>query len=295
LKAMTARLDKALPTGNEGAGRVVQAGAGSEALLDRVVAFRDGSYSQYRLVKAGDCLPLPEGISAREGASAFINPLTVLGMVETLKREGHTALVHTAAASNVGQMLVRLCAKDGVPLVNIVRSEAQAALLHRLGAEHVVDSSRDDFRERLVEAIRATGATLAFDAIGGGTMAATILEAMETVLSADLKTYSRYGSPVHKQVYSYGVLDAGPRIVSGNFGMAWSVGGWLVTFFLQRIGPADAQRLRERATAELTTTFASGYTAEISLDQAIDPAVISAYARRATGEKYLITPNPPQG
>ena len=249
-----------------------------------------GSYAQYRVVRAADCLPLPEGVSARDGAAAFINPLTALGMVETMRREGHRALVHTAAASNLGQMLQKLCIADGIPLVNIVRSSAQVVLLRGLGAAHVLDSSADGFREALVDALAATGATLAFDAIGGGSTASTILAAMEAVASRTSSTYSRYGSPTHKQVYIYGVLDPGPKVLDGQFGMAWGVGGWLMTWFYDRIGSDNAQRLRERATAELTTTFASRYTAEIGLAEALSPDVIRAYRRAATGQKFLILP-----
>jgi NADPH:quinone reductase len=243
------------------------------------------------VLKTRDCLVLPEGASPRDGASAFINPLTVLGMVETMRREGHKALVHTAAASNVGQMLNRVCLADSIPLVNIVRSQTQANLLRKMGARHVLDSTSPDFRPALIGALAETGATLAFDAIGGGTMAATILAAMEEVANAGSTTYSRYGSPVHKQVYIYGVLNPGPKIIEGNLGTAWGIGGWLMTWFYQRIAPDAAKRLRDRVAAELTTTFASHYTAEISLTEALSPEVIAAYSRLATGEKYLIVPN----
>ena len=292
LAGISARMGQALAVGNEGAGVVVEAGPAAAALVGRLVAFRatTGSYSRYQLAKAADCIVLPDGVSARDGAAAFINPLTALGMVETMRREGHSALVHTAAASNLGQMLNRLCRKDGVPLVNIVRSAGQATLLRDQGAEHVLDSSADGFRDALAAAIAATGATLAFDAIGGGAMAATILAAMESVTSRTLETYSRYGSPVHKQVYVYGMLDSGPRILEGQFGMAWGIGGWLMTWFYERIGAADAQRLRARVAGELTTTFASRFTAEIGLAEALEPDMIRAYSRRSTGEKYLIAP-----
>jgi len=247
-------------------------------------------YAQYRVLKAADCLVLPEGTAPRAGAAAFVNPLTALGMVETMRREGHSALVHTAAASNLGQMLVRICRADGIPLVNVVRSAEQASLLRGMGAKYVLDSTGAGFKGELTEALAESGATLAFDAIGGGTMAGTIMAGMEAALSRKLASYSRYGSPVHKQVYIYGALDPGPRIIAGNVGMAWGVGGWLVTWFLQRIGPEAAGRLRARVAAELTTIFAAHYTAEISLAEALRPEVIAAYGRRATGEKYLVNP-----
>jgi len=293
MPGLKARLDKALPVGNEGAGIVVDAGSDVQALVGRTVAARSqlGMYAQYRVVKASDCLVLPDGVSPREGASAFINPLTVLGMVETMRLERHSALVHTAAASNLGQMLNRVCLKDGIPLVNIVRTQAQAEILLKLGAKHVLDSTSPTFRRELVAALEETGATLAFDAIGGGTMAGTIVAAMEEALGAKAESYSRYGSRVHKQVYIYGVLNPGPRVLEGNLGTAWGVGGWLMTWFYGKIDSATAQRSRDRVTNELTTTFASHYTAEISLADALSPKIILAFSRRATGEKFLMRPN----
>jgi NADPH:quinone reductase-like Zn-dependent oxidoreductase len=293
MPGLKARLDKALPVGNEGAGIVVDAGSDVQALVGRTVAARSqlGMYAQYRVVKASDCLVLPDGVSPREGASAFINPLTVLGMVETMRRDGHSALVHAAAASNLGQMLNRVCLKDRIPLVNIVRSQAQTEILKQQGAKYVLDSTSPTFPRELVEAIAETGATLGFDAIGGGTMAGTIVTAMEEALSAKGKSYSRYGSPIHKQVYIYGVLNPGPRILEGNLGTAWGVGGWLMTWFYEKIDSATAQRLRDRVTNELTTTFASHYSSEISLADVLSPEIIVAFSRRATGEKFLICPS----
>jgi NADPH2:quinone reductase len=293
LLGLRARLDKALPAGNEGAGIVVAAGPDVRALIGRTLAARSplGMYAQYRIVKAADCLVLPDGVSPRDAASALINPLTVLGMVETMRREGHSALVHTAAASNVGQMLNKVCLADGIPLVNVVRNQAQADVLSGLGATRVIDSSSPAFRDDLVESLVETGATLAFDAIGGGTMAGTILAAMEEAFAAKAGSYSRYGVPIHKQVYIYGALDSGPRVLAGNLGTAWGVGGWLMTWFYEKLDSATVQRLRDRVTNELTTTFASQYTAEISLADALSPEAIVAYSRRATGEKFLMRPN----
>jgi NADPH:quinone reductase len=295
LASLAARLDRPVPVGNEGAGVVVEAGASAQDLLGRTVAIAPfgGSYATLKTVKARDCLVLPEGASAKDGASGFVNPMTALGMTETMRREGHKALVHTAAASNLGQMLNRLCLADGVPLVNIVRSPAQVEVLRAQGAAHVLDSSAGDFNDTLVEAIAATGATLGFDAIGGGRMAAAILAAMEKVLRRKLPAYSRYGSPTHKQVYTYGVLDPSPRIIEGDLGMAWGVGGWLVSFFLAKLTPEEVAGLRARVAREITTTFASRYTAEISLADAVSPDIIRGYAKHATGKKYLIVPNAP--
>jgi NADPH:quinone reductase-like Zn-dependent oxidoreductase len=293
MKAMAARLDESLPVGNEGAGVVVKSGASSaaQALFGKTVAIIGGAmYAQYRCLKAADCLVLPAGTTPAEGASCFVNPLTSLGMVETMRREGHKALVHTAAASNLGQMLNKLCLKDGIGLVNIVRSAAQADILHAIGAKHVCDSSAPDFIDALTNALQETGATLAFDAIGGGKLAGQILTGMEVVASRSAKVYSRYGSTVHKQVYIYGGLDMRPTELNRGFGMAWGIGGWLLFPFLQKIGPVEAGKLRERVAAELKTTFASQYTRVVSLQEALQLEALAAYAKRATGEKYLIAP-----
>jgi NADPH:quinone reductase-like Zn-dependent oxidoreductase len=248
-------------------------------------------YAQYRLIKARDCQALPAGTTAAEGASWFVNPLTALGMTETMRLEGHKALVHTAAASNLGQMLNKICLKDGIPLVNIVRKAEQASLLKGIGARHVVDSSAPTFLDDLTQALVETGATIAFDAIGGGKLASQILTAMEIALNKTAKEYSRYGSTTHKQVYIYGSLNTGPVELTRNYGMAWGVGGWLLTPFLQKIGREGQVRLRTRVVNELKTTFASHYTKTISLVEALDPANIAVYNKRATGEKYLINPN----
>jgi NADPH:quinone reductase len=292
--ALKARLGESLPVGNEGAGTVVAAGSSeaTQALIGRTVAIAGGAmYSQYRAVDASACLVLPEGATARDGASSFVNPMTALGMTETMRREGHSGLVHTAAASNLGQMLVKLCQKDGIPLVNIVRKPEQAELLRSLGATHVLNSASSSFATELVEALKATSATLAFDATGGGTLASQILNGMEQAANATAKQYSRYGSSVHKQVYIYGALDTGPTVLTRSFGMAWGVGGWLLTPFLQSAGAETFGRLRARVAAELTTTFASSYTREVSLAGMLTPDAFNAYVKRATGEKFLVTPN----
>lgn len=294
MRMMAARVGESLPVGNEGAGTVVAAGSSPEAqaLVGRTVSLAGGAmYTQYRCVDAAICLVLPEGTRAREGASSFVNPLTALGMVETMRMEGHTGLVHTAAASNLGQMLNRVCIEEHIPLVNIVRKPEQEEILRSAGATYVCDSSRPQFMPDLIESLKATGATLAFDAIGGGKLASQILTCMEAAASATSSGYSRYGSTVHKQVYIYGGLDRGPTELTRSFGFAWGVGGWLLTPFLQKIGPQAGARLRERVAAELTTTFASTYTAEVSLAGALNMEAIAAYGRQATGSKYLINPN----
>src|SRR5450755_4875966 len=272
MKGMAGRLGQSMPVGNEGAGTVVRAGSGSaaQALLGKTVAVLGGAmYSQYRTVKAELCLLLPAGTSAAEGASCFVNPLTALGMTETMRREGHKALVHTAAASNLGQMLNRICLADGIGLVNIVRSAEQADILRKIGAKHIVDSTAPTFMDDLTHALVETGATLAFDAIGGGKLAGQILTCMEIAANKTAKVYSRYGSSVHKQVYIYGSLDPRPVELNRAFGMAWGVGGWLLFPFLMKIGQAEGAKLRARVVAELKTTFASHYTQVVSLQETL--------------------------
>jgi NADPH2:quinone reductase len=294
MRTVAARVGISMPVGNEGAGTVVAAGSSSDAqaLLGKTVSLAGGGmYSQYRCVNAAICLELPEGVSAAAGASSFVNPMTALGMVETMRLEHHRALVHTAAASNLGQMLNRLCIEEHVPLVNIVRRPEQVELLRSAGASHVCDTSSPTFLDELVSALEATSATLAFDAIGGGTLASRILTCMESAASAAEGGYSRYGSSTPKQVYIYGSLDRGPTELTRNFGMAWGVGGWLLTPFLQRIGRDGTERLRRRVADGITSTFASTYVGETSLAGALEPATIARYGRMATGEKYLINPN----
>ncbi|MBX9649160.1 MAG: zinc-binding dehydrogenase [Xanthobacteraceae bacterium] len=294
MRAMAGRLDESMPVGNEGAGVVVKTGSSDAAktLMGKTVSMIGGAmYAQYRTLRVNECMPLPAGTTAADGASWFVNPLTALGMTETMRREGHKALVHTAAASNLGQMLNKICLKDGISLVNIVRSEEQADILRKLGAKHIVNSSKPSFMEDLTQALVETGATIAFDAIGGGKLAGQILTAMEVAINKTAKVYSRYGSNVHKQVYIYGGLDTGPIELSRAYGMAWGVGGWLLFPFLMKIGPVEGQKLRERVVSELKTTFASHYTKVVSLQEALDLGNLAVYAKRATGEKFLINPN----
>jgi NADPH:quinone reductase len=298
MPAMAGRLGQSMPVGNEGAGTVVAAGASpaAQALLGKLVAVLGGAmYTQYRSVKAEQCLVLPKGATAADGASCFVNPLTALGMVETMRREGHTALVHTAAASNLGQMLNKICMKDGIHLVNIVRKPEQAALLKSIGAKYVCDAQSATFMEDLTQALVATGATIAFDATGGGKLAGQILTAMEAAINRSAKEYSRYGSTTHKQVYIYGGLDTGPTEFNRSFGMTWGMGGWLMFPFLQKIGATEAQKLKARVAAELKTTFASHYAGELSLAEALQLDSIAKYGARATGTKYLINPNKGMG
>ena len=294
MKGMAGRLDESMPAGNEGAGVVVKAGSApaAQALLGKTVAIIGGAmYAQYRCIKAEQCLRLPDDATPAEGASCFVNPLTALGMVETMKREGHSALVHTAAASNLGQMLNRICIQDKVALVNIVRKPEQADLLKAQGAKFVCSTESPNFMAELTDALAETGATIAFDAIGGGKLAGQILTGMEAALNRNAKEYSRYGSTTHKQVYLYGMLDTSPTEFARSFGMAWGMGGWLLFPFLQKVGAAAGQKLRERVAAELKTTFASSYSKEVSLAGALQAEAVAAYGKRATGVKYLINPS----
>ena len=293
MPGLSGRVGQSMPVGNEACGVVVQTGSSSQArqLLGRTVAVIGGAmYAQYRVMPATECLVLPEGTAAADGASCFVNPLTALGMVETMRREGHTALVHTVGASNLGQMLQRICHKDGIGLVNLVRTPEQEALLRSQGAAHVCNTTAPDFTDRLTDALAATGATIAFDAIGGGRLAGQILQCMEAAIGRSAKTYSRYGSDVHKQIYIYGGLDRNPIELPRNIGMAWSTGGWLMFPFLRKIGKARELELRARVAAELTTTFASHYTRSVSLAGALSPDAVADYSRQATGTKYLILP-----
>jgi NADPH:quinone reductase-like Zn-dependent oxidoreductase len=293
VRAMAGRHGEVMPVGNEGAGTVIAAGDAPEAqalLGKRVTAIPGGMYAQYRLVKAGDVLELPAGATAAEGASAFVNPLTSLSFIEAMRIDGHTGIVHTAAASNLGQMLVRICQEDNVPLVNIVRSPEQVALLKELGAEHVIDSSAESFGDDLIAALEATGATLAFDAIGGGRLGSQILGAMEQVANRGA-AYSRYGSNSAKKLYIYGALDLSPTILARNFGFTWDVAGFLLFPFLQKAGAEVAARLRQRVRDSLTTTFASHYKAQVTLEQALTRDAVLEYNARRTGEKYLVTPH----
>ena len=292
MRAMASRIGIPMPVGNEGAGTVVAAGSApaAQALLGKTVAAAGGAmYAQYRCVDVMFCLELPAGMSAVDGASSFVNPMTALGMVETMRRENHVALVHTAAASNLGQMLNRLCLSEQIPLVNIVRRPEQADLLRSMGAAYVCNSTEPNFMASLTAALKETAATLAFDAVGGGRLASQILTCMEAAASVGAG-YSRYGSAVHKQLYIYGSLDRGPTELTRSFGMAWAIGGWLLTPFLQKIGLEGIARLRNRVAAELTTTFASTYTDQVSLAGALALDALTDYARHATGQKYLIRP-----
>ncbi len=293
VQAMQARVGHPMPVGNEGGGVVVAAGSSGEAqaLLGRVVGFVSGnSYSQYQTLPVQSCLAMPDGTTPEQAAAPFVNPLTALGMVETMRLEGHSALIHTVGASNLGLMLNRVCSADGIGLVNIVRREEQVDLVRAEGGEHVVVSSRDSFADDLLDAIRATGATIAFDAIGGGDLASRLLSSMEKV-AAEGAGFSRYGSDTHKQVYIYGGLDRSPTMLRRDFGMSWGVGGWLLTPFLGRIGGDRTEELRQRVADEIATTFASSYGHRLSLEEAVDPTHVQRYGKMATGDKALITPH----
>jgi len=295
MKAMTPRIGQSMKVGNEGGGVIEDAGTNTKELIGKVVGVAGGAmYSQYRCVPATSCLVMDNNTSPSEAASSFVNPLTALGFVETMHLENHSAIVHTAAASNLGRMLVKICKDDSVPLVNIVRKPEQVEILKNLGAEHVCNTGEPDFMERLVDALVATGATLGFDATGGGNdgkLAGQILTAMEISANKTAKEYSRYGSDTYKQVYIYGGLDQSPTILNRSFGMQWGLGGWLLTPMIGKFGTTKFQQMRERVTKEIKTTFASHYTQEISFEEMLQPETIKAYAKQATGEKYLVSPH----
>ena len=295
MAALKGRVDQPLSAGNEGAGIVVGAGENATALIGKTVGVAGGSmYSQYRCAPASSCLVMDEGITSTEAASSFVNPLTALAFVETMKMENHAALVNTAAASNLGQMLVKICKDDGIPLVNIVRKPEQVKILKDLGAEYICDTSQSDFMKDLVEALISTGATLGFDATGGGNegkLPGQILAAMEIAVNKTAKEYSRYGSDVYKQVYIYGGLDPTPTVLNRSFGLQWGLGGWLLTPMIGRIGMERFAEMRQRVVREIKTTFASHYTQEISLEDMLQPDNIKAYAKQGTGAKYLVNPH----
>ena len=293
LRMLETRLDQSLPVGNEGGGVVVKAGHKDlEDLVGKTVGVAGGSmYSQYRCVNAASCFVMHEGVTSAESASCFVNPLTALGMVETMRLENHSALVHTAAASNLGQMLIKICLDEDVPLVNIVRKEEHVDMLNSLGAKFVCNSSKETFMQDLVSALVETGATIGFDATGGGKLSGQILTAMEVAANQTATEYNRYGSNTFKQVYIYGGLDRSPTTLNRAFGFSWGLGGWLLTPFIGRIGPERFEELKQKVADEIKTTFASHYTKEISLEEVLQPENINVYSKQATGEKYLVNPN----
>ena len=295
MAALKGRVDQPMSAGNEGAGIVVGAGEKATALIGKTVGVAGGSmYSQYRCAPASSCLVMDEGVTSTEAASSFVNPLTALAFVETMKMENHAALINTAAASNLGQMLVKICKDDGIPLVNIVRKPEQVKILKDLGAEYICDTSQSDFMKDLVEAIIATGATLGFDATGGGNegkLPGQILAAMEIAANKTAKEYSRYGSDIYKQVYIYGGLDPTPTVLNRSYGLQWGLGGWLLTPMIGRIGMERFAEMRQRVVKEIKTTFASHYTQEISLEDMLQPDTLKAYAKQRTGSKYLVNPH----
>ena len=293
MKMVAGRIGQSMPVGNEAAGTVIGAGASdaAQALIGKRVGIIGGAmYSQYRCVNAFMCLELEEGTTAAEGASCFVNPLTALAMVETMRMENHTALVHTAAASNLGQMLNRICMNEDVALVNIVRKVEQEAILKAMGTKYIVNTTSDSYYDDLTDALAETGATLAFDATGGGKLAGQILSCMEAAALRSMTEYNGYGSDVFKQVYIYGGLDRNPTTLTRNFGFSWSLSGFLLTPFLQKVGIEKSIQMRAKVAAEIKTTFASHYTKEVSLAEALSLEAMSVYGRQATGEKYLIKP-----
>ena len=295
MQSMKPRIDKSMKVGNEGGGVIVDAGKNAKDLIGKTVGVAGGAmYSQYRCLPAMSCLVMNEGTTSAEAASSFVNPLTALGFTETMKLENHSALVHTAAASNLGQMLVKICLADDIPLVNIVRKEEHVELLKNLGAKYICNTSDENFMKNLIDCLVDTGATLGFDATGGGNegkLAGQILSAMEVAANKNATEYSRYGSDTYKQVYIYGGLDPTPTVLNRSFGLSWGLGGWLLTPFIGRVGMEKFQEMRDRVAKEITTTFASSYTKEVSLEEMLEPDAIKTYAKQATGTKYLVTPH----
>ena len=291
-KGSKARHGIKLPAGNEGAGTVVATGESdaAKALMgQRVSCVPGNAFSQYCLVDANQCLPLGDH-SAEAGASAFVNPMTALGFVENAKLDGQDAILHTVGASNLGQMLTRICVEDGIGLVNIVRKADQADLLKSLGSTHVVNSAADDFMNQLAGAIDQTGAFYGFDPVGGGTGVDTAFKAMEKVAVQRMTEYSRYGSNQAKRMFIYGRLDAGATILTPGYGFGWTLSGWLLFPFLQSVGHETVGRMRKRVLENLTTTFANHYKKRVNLEEMLTKDSVSEYRAMRTGEKYLVTP-----
>ncbi|MEY4473606.1 MAG: hypothetical protein RL671_1910 [Pseudomonadota bacterium] len=290
-RAFKARHGMAMPAGNEAAGIVAAAGEGCEHLMGKRVACVPGTaYGTYAVAEAQMAFPVDDNVTAEQAASSFVNPMTALGFVETMKLEGFTGIVHAAAASNLGQMLVKICQEDGIPLVNVVRSDAQVKLLKDLGATHVLNMNDADYMPKLIDAIAETKAMIGFDPIGGGTVASQFLSAMEAAASRGA-AFSRYGSSEPKKVYIYGALDLGPTILNRAFGLTWDLAGWLLTPFMMKAGMEIVGRMRTRVMKDLTTTFASHYARKGNLEDMLTKDAVSMYSARRTGEKYLVTPN----
>ena len=290
-RAMKARHGMAMPAGNEAAGIVVAAGEGCEQLMGKRIACVPGTaYGTYAYADTQMAFPVDDSVTAEQAASSFVNPMTALGFVETMKLEGFTGIVHAAAASNLGQMLVKICQEDGIPLVNVVRSDEQVKLLKDLGATHVLNMTDADYMPKLIDAIAETKAMIGFDPIGGGTVASQFLTAMEAAASRGA-AFSRYGSSEAKKVYIYGALDLGPTILNRAFGLTWDLSGWLLTPFMMKAGPEVVGRMRARVMKDLTTTFASHYARKGNLEDMLTKDAVSMYNARRTGEKYLVTPN----
>lgn len=290
------RVGLTLPVGNEGTGTVVEAAPDVQHLLGHTVAIFGGAmYARYRTIAGSECLVVPSDAPAAGRAGLFVNPLTALAMVETMRIEGHRALVHNAAASNLGQMLVKICAADRVDLVNIVRGEEQVALLRSLGARRVLDSRAPGFKDQLTHEIGETRATIAFDPVGGGQMANMLLHAMEASELRFSPSYSLYGSDTLKQVYIYGSLDPGSTVLERGYGRAWSVGAFLITTFLKKAGPEIRERLLSRIASEHDTTFASHFSAEITLSDLLRPEILRRLVQKRTGDKYLLRLDLEQG
>jgi len=289
-RAMKARHGLPMPAGNEAAGTVVAAGEGAEHMMGKRIACVPGTaYADYAYADLTMAFAVDDAVSAEQAASSFVNPMTALGFTETMKLEGFTGIVHAAAASNLGQMLVKICLEDNIPLVNIVRSDAQVKLLKDLGATHVLNMTDEDFMPKLIDAIAETKAMIGFDPIGGGTLAGQILTAMEAAASRGA-AFSRYGSSEAKKVYIYGALDLGPTILNRAFGLTWDLAGWLLTPFMMKAGAEVVGRMRARVMKDLTTTFASHYKAKVSLEGMLSKEAVSEYNARRTGEKYLVVP-----
>ena len=293
LSGQKSRHGQRLPAGNEGAGTVVATGdsdAAKALMGQRVACVPGNAFSQYAIADAAMCLPLGDH-SSEAGASSFVNPMTALGFVENARMDGQKSILHTVGASNLGQMLNRICLEDGMGLVNIVRKDEQVELLKSQGATHIVNSSGGDFMDQLKTAIDDTDAFYGFDPIGGGKMVDNCFKAMEQVAVGKMTEYSRYGSNQQKRMFIYGRLDFAPTTLSLAYGFGFTLSGWLLTPFLANAGMETVMRMRKRVLDNLTTTFASSYKEKVDLEGMLTKEAILDYKQMKTGEKYLVTPN----
>ncbi len=285
---------KSVAVGSEGAGHVIQAGssAASAALLNRTVCLAGGgTFARYRTVRAADCVALPEGVTSSEAAAAFINPTTALCMLDTARSHGQDALIFTAAASSLGRMMHRLCVQENVEFIGVVRGPEALERVRAQGVRYAFDLTSESFVEQLTEAITGTGATLAFDAIAGGDIVSTLLRCMESASRQSETPSGHYGSARQKRVYIFGNCWVLSTVLKRDFGLSYSVSGWLLYHYLDNVSQSRRLDMQRRVVEGLSGIFSTEYVAEISLLQLLDPDVMRAYAAKETAGKHLLRPH----